>query len=192
MHASRKMGCLARITRGRNCLPLQKNARMQAKNWLRRPNYSLKSDRFLRSMPLKVLSANFSERNFCQNRLAKSFLAGFHWGTMGGHIALKGTHHASVHLFTQVSGQLAAGTPSDVSSSASPGLLLVDGVPSALPGQSDHQRVGATGSTPYRRVASSPAVDRRLLALADSVVVVCGPSPRHAAATGGWGMLPGR
>ena len=53
-------------------------------------------------MTLKALPASFSERNFCQNRLAKSFLVGSHGGTMGGHIALKGTQHAAVHLLTQV------------------------------------------------------------------------------------------
>jgi hypothetical protein len=69
---------------------------------LDRFRYLLKSDGFLRSMTLKALPASFSERNFCQNRLAKSFLVGSHGGTMGGHIALKGTQHAAVHLLTQV------------------------------------------------------------------------------------------
>src|SRR5262245_26281106 len=151
----------------------------------------LKSDGFSTSMNLKPLSGDCARGVFCQNGLAKSFPLGSHSGTLVRCIAREGTYHASVHMFAQANGQLAARAPTDVSSSASSGLLLVVGLPSDLPGKGDHQRVGWAGPSPYCRVASASAADRSLLELADPVVVVCGSSHRHAAPPGGWGVLSG-
>src|SRR5512145_2649982 len=102
-------------------------------------------------MNLQPLSGDRSEEVFCQNGLAKGFPLGYHSGLMIRCIALEETHHVSVHLLAQASDQLAARTPTDVPSSASPGVLLVAGVPSDLPGKRDSQRAGAVGPASYCR-----------------------------------------
>jgi hypothetical protein len=130
------------------------------------------------------LFGNHSRGTFRQNGLNSGFPGGSASHTMNECIASEATRNAPVHVFAQAGVQLAAGAAAQVSLSSSSGVLLGTRLPDSLSGESDNQRLGSAGPTPYREVTSTPFADGGVLACAHPVVMICRPSQPYLASTG--------
>src|SRR5215510_5982996 len=89
----------------------------------------------------------------------------------------RGDPKFSVHVFAQAGVQLAADAAAQVSLSSSYGMLGTR-LPDSLLGESDNQRLGAAGPTPFREVTSTPFADGGVLACTRPVAMICRSSQR--------------